>query len=74
MIPTIETIVDNLIDGFCTSAQAVTWLHQHAADAGRDLRDGFAAAALSCAMPDKAESLAEFAYAVADAMLKERTK
>lgn len=47
MIPTIETIVEQLLAGECTKSQAINWLHMHAEDAGRDLRDEFAGQALA---------------------------
>ena len=46
MIPSIETIVEDLVAGKITKSQAVTWLSAHAEYAARDLRDDFAAAAL----------------------------
>jgi len=47
MIPTIETIVDDLVEDSITKQQAIAWLHIHAEDAGSDLRDAFASAALT---------------------------
>lgn len=47
MIPSIETIIEDLLAGSITKQQAITWLHMHAEDAGRDLRDAFAMAALT---------------------------
>lgn len=83
MIPTIETIVEDLIAAAITPQQAIAWLHRHAESAGRDLRDDFAAAALSacvrqCAhdtVPDgmtREDWFALAAYRCADAMLKAR--
>lgn len=76
MIPTIEEIVDGLIAGNIGRNQAIGWLNQHAADAGRDLRDDFAAQALIglCAnsIPGNHHSpkvRAREAYEQADAML-----
>lgn len=79
MIPTIEAIVEGLIDGTITKRQAVTWLHQHAEDAGRCLRDDFAAMALQGLLASTGtlqptfEKYSQCAYAHADAMLKERS-
>ena len=82
MIPTIETIVENLLAGTLDKSLAITWLHQHAADAGRDLRDEFAAAALIGVMQicDKHHGadetyepyFARLSYEIADAMLHAR--
>lgn len=69
MIPTIETIVEDLLAGKITTATAVNWLNQHAEDAGYEMRDSFACAALAGLNPMSAESMAADAYAVADAML-----
>ena len=88
MIPTIETIVEDLIAGKITKSQAVTWLLQHADDAHGDLRDYFAGKALQgfiSAMPHMGtlrshtgevneESIAAQCFAFADAMLAERTE
>ena len=80
MIPTIETIVEDLIAGKITKSQAVTWLLQHAEDARRDLRDYFAAKALAGICGDgipgshhMPEVTARAAYDYADAMLAKRT-
>lgn len=85
MIPTIETIVEDLLAGTISKQQALAWLFQHAEDAGRDLRDDFAAAALAGLLPRRwgnddgvlpsniHELWAKGAYQTADAMLKERT-
>lgn len=88
MIPTIETIVEDLAAGKITKAQAIAWLHQHAEDAYRTLRDDFAAAALQglLASQDQAsiraalrdghnqDTFARAAYVTADAMLDQRSK
>lgn len=89
MIPTIETIVEDLLAEKITESQAISWLHQHAEDACRSLRDDFAAAALtglmaSLADPKNREIMANkghgpdhaatACYDVADAMLKRRYK
>ena len=47
LIPTIETIVEDLAAGTISKQQAIVWLHIHAEDAGMDLRDSFAMAALA---------------------------
>lgn len=85
MIPSIETIVEDAIAGRITASQAVTWLHQHAADALYDLRDQFAGQALAAIIAKSqwerataVEMAANFAerargaYAYADAMLEQR--
>jgi hypothetical protein len=75
MIPSIETIIEDLIAGQCTAAQAMAWIAQHMENA--DLRDHFAGLAMQ---GDKAnpngfetpENIAVYAYEIADAMLKAR--
>lgn len=47
MIPTIETICEDLAAGKITVAQAIGWLHQHAEGSANELRDHFAGLALS---------------------------
>lgn len=87
MIPTIETIVEDLIAGKITKSQAVTWLHQHAENAHRDLRDYFAGKALQGILANEDErrdgrgtglstheGCAMSAYHYADAMLAERSR
>jgi hypothetical protein len=81
MIPTIETIVEDLLEGKITKQQAFAWLHQHAESAGRDLRDDFAACALQGIEASQGnggnfistvEKVAARAYELADEMLKAR--
>lgn len=85
MIPTIEQIIEDLLAGAITKQQAVGWLHQHAEDAGRWLRDDFAAAALTGFLANSfndgenkplshagRNEIASMAYAQADAMLARR--
>lgn len=75
MIPTIETIVDDLAAGLITKQQAIAWLYAHAEDAGSDLRDHFASQALIGWWKIEGstyEQDAKSAYAMADAMLVER--
>lgn len=85
MIPTIETIVEDLAAGTITKQQAIAWLNQHAEDAGFDLRDTFAAAAMpvvAAGMHDTprregitaGQHVAEIAYAIAERMMAERRK
>ena len=84
MIPTIETIIKGLLSCEYTEQQAVGWLHQHAEDAGRCLRDEFAAAALQGIMvwtdticregEDRRVANARIAYEYADAMISQRNK
>lgn len=77
MIPTIEQIVEDLLTGAISRHQAIGWLHQHAEGAANDLRDMFAAAALTGlyagnVYSDAHDWAAEAAYRSADAMLKQR--
>lgn len=86
MMPTIETIVEDVMIGTISKPQAVGLLHQHAADACRTLRDDFAAAAIGSIVRLNTEitkrqktffptpEMAKAAYEIADAMLLERTK
>ena len=79
MIPTIETIVEGLLSGECTKEQAAGWLHQHAEDAGRYLRDEFAMAALQgiIALQEGLgnwQQTAKYCYGCADAMIEQRSK
>ena len=79
MIPTIETIIEGLLSGEYTKQQAVGWLHQHAEDAGRCLRDEFAMAALQgiIALSDGVgtrQETAKYCYGYADSMIEQRNK
>lgn len=80
MIPTIETIVEDLMAGKIAKSQAVTWLYAHAEGAANDLRDHFAAAALQGiirhpdAIGESEETIAVWSYKAADAMLEAREK
>lgn len=81
MIPTIETICEDLKAGTITVQQAIGWLYMHAEGATSELRDHFAANALTlggeffhilgngCNTP---KTVSEAAYQIADAMLKAR--
>lgn len=76
MIPTIETICENVKTGTITVQQAIAWLYIHAQDGGAELRDGFAMAAMQ-GMLAKSEQrglsrVATAAYEAADEMLKAR--
>lgn len=78
MIPTIETIVEDVTACRIDKSLAVSWLYQHAAGAIGELRDAFAMAALQGIMTHDVkvkdrELIAADAYLMADAMLKERT-
>lgn len=42
MIPSIETIIEDLMAGSIKKHQAITWLLQHSENANQDLRDFFA--------------------------------
>jgi hypothetical protein len=84
VIPTIETICEDLAAGKITVQQAIAWLHQHAEGAANDLRDHFAGIALpgllvrswedaSGKVPANVHELwANAAYKLADEMLKRR--
>lgn len=83
MIPTIETICEDLKAGKITVQQAVKWLHMHAEGAANELRDCFAAAALPAYIAAQMEAAARGkshadsvvagdAYLMADAMLEAR--
>lgn len=87
MIPSIETIVEDLVAGRITKSQAVTWLYAHAEGATQELRDHFAAAVIqgmmanslkleaSLKFPDWDLTIAAHAtesYQVADAMIEAR--
>jgi len=76
MIPSIETIAEDLAAGRINIAQAIVWLHQHAEGSANELRDHFAGLALShqYAYHDSdAAKAAEWAYQLADAMLAARS-
>lgn len=76
MIPTIEDILQGLLDGTYLLDKAVRLVEQHVEDAG--LRDHFAGLAmqglLACPVQPQSgpEMYARDAYAVADAMLRAR--
>lgn len=75
MIPTIETIIEDLFAGKIMKHQAINWLNQHAEDAGYEMRDSFACAALAnqyTANKGDSQKVAEWAYHVADSMLRAR--
>lgn len=80
MIPTIETIVEDLLSGAITKQQAIGWLYQHAEDAGFSLRDEFAASVIGHLVCSEmrqdftTENDARYAYDVADAMIAARNK
>lgn len=90
VIPTIESIVEGLLAGTITASDAVSWLHQHAADAHTSLRDYFAAKApappnwwlrgysdaweKSNSLEIAAQHYAQWQFSYADAMLLERAK
>jgi hypothetical protein len=46
LIPPIEQIVDDLLAGRIAKQQAIVWLMVHAEDAGKDIEDDFAIAAM----------------------------
>jgi hypothetical protein len=79
MIPTIETIAEDLASDSISISQAITWLHQHAEGSANELRDHFAGLAMQGIVtrpPSGAHQrdIAEAAYMLADAMLAERVK
>lgn len=81
MIPSIETIVEDLMACKITKSQAVTWLNAHAEGAVNELRDHFAAWVIggmahwrSLKDIESIEEAVQQSYSVADAMLKERNK
>ena len=76
MIPTIETIVEDLAEGLITKQQAIEWLYMHAEGTANDLRDHFASQAMIGCMSSSwaIENIAKGAYAMADAMMIVRGK
>ena len=81
MIPSIETIVEDVVIGRITKSQAVTWLYAHAEGAANDLRDHFAAHVIDSCMKNATggttskeitDHAAGMAYLIADAMLEAR--
>ncbi len=64
MIPTIETIIEELLAGKIEKWQAINWLNAHAEDAVNELRDHFAAQALpgiiTHAVGDQTASLVQY--------------
>ena len=75
MIPSIETIIEDLLAGTITKPQAISWLHQHAQDACEGLRDGFAVAILPHVLQNESgfsDVAAKKAYEYADEMMKAR--
>ena len=77
MIPTIETIVEDLVSGAISKQKAIAWLHLHAEGMANDLRDHFAGQAIVVLMNfpgSKMDEDAEMAYKVADAMMAARVK
>lgn len=80
MIPTIETIVEDLLAGSITKQQALAWLFMHAEGSANELRDYFAAKATDEDIAEHGQHLLgkyqnwrEVArYRHADAMLKAR--
>ena len=73
MIPSIETIVEDLLSGVVSKNQAIAWLYAHSQGVANDLRDHFAAQALvgwnkTAPCVESAKS----AYEMADAMMAAR--
>ena len=77
MIPTIETIVEDIAAGTISKQQAIVWLHAHVSDAASDLRDHFAAQAMQGMMANNWNTnyadWAKHAYKMADSMMKARS-
>lgn len=81
MIPTIETIVNDLITGRMKAEVAIAYLYEHLKLAGSSdddgLRDTFALGAMTGILANTdndADKIAEWAYHHADAMMKARSK
>lgn len=85
MIPTIETIVEDLAAGTITKQQAIAWLHEHASVAVNELRDSFAMMVIQGLIAHHGDAgwnhegaiqsmrgAADTAYEYADAMLAAR--
>lgn len=88
MIPTIETICEDLAAGKITVQQAIAWMHEYASGAANEARDFFAANAMpECVrvasdqtplhergprLSKLFDNAAVYAYYYADAMLKAR--
>lgn len=83
MIPTLETICEDLKAGTITIQQALAWLYIYAEGSLADLRNDFAKSALTGILAanmigeevsdeDIEPALAHAAYRMADAMLKAR--
>ena len=76
MIPSIETIIEDLLAGTIDKQQALSWLNQYAEGPLADLRDEFASRALQgilsgCVSYDR-DLVVISAFELADAMLKHR--
>jgi hypothetical protein len=77
MMPTIETIIEDLLEGKISKPMAITWLLQHAEGAHRDLRDYFAAKAMQgliSHMNVNEKIVPSLSYKVADGMIEARKK
>ncbi len=78
MIPTIENILDGVLDGIYTRDQALLWLERRSENS--DLRHQFAALAmqalLACPIQPQSgpEMFARDAVTIADALLEELDK
>lgn len=84
MIPSIETIINNLLDGIYSKAEALQWIMKHkelARNEGAEidgLRDHFAAQALPFCLAEfggNSDDQQEYhiaAYQIADKMIKQR--
>jgi hypothetical protein len=78
MIPTIEQILADLMDGSITREKALAWIEAHieAAEDANHTRDFFAGQALQALLPiyesGPTFDLCERAYRTADNMLKAR--
>lgn len=81
MIPTIQTIIEDLLAGTIDKSQAINWLHAHADGSANELRDHFAGLAMQayssdalCRRTATQKEIAASSYLIADAMLAEREK
>lgn len=84
MIPSIETIVEDLLAGSITKQQAIAWLYEHAEGSANELRDLFAGNAMQSQFIDvtwnetggvkssEFKAIAQASYMMADAMLEAR--
>lgn len=74
MIPSIETICEDLAAGRITVQQAIEWMNAHASGAANELRIALAMAAMQGQIASnwdvQKEIIAEWSFAMADEMMK----